>query len=131
MRTFVPLALWKPVISHHQDNKRKTFFIYSRLSLVSSNNVTLLWVPFPLLISKRRHNIFVCPVPRTSISLCELILWSKHGVKEWEGVQFYLYTRLSKREMDYLPTQTSASLFLRLHGRQLMNGSLYDKRLNL
>lgn len=34
MRTFVPLGLWKPVISHHQDDQMKTFFIYSRLLLV-------------------------------------------------------------------------------------------------
>lgn len=50
----------------------------------------------------------------------------------WEGeIQFYLYTRLTEREMDNLLTQTSALLFLGLCGRQLMKGSLYDKKTNL
>lgn len=47
------------------------------------------------------------------------------------AIQFYLYTRLTERDMDHLLTQTSALLFLELCGRQFMKGSLYDKKNNL
>lgn len=46
-------------------------------------------------------------------------------------IQFHLYIRLTEREMVRLLTQTSALLFLGLRGRQLMKGSLYDKKHNL